>query len=85
MIVGKQRSKMTNFRVVIHHNLIEAKNSVKYLRVYLNDKLSWKVHIKKLRKKISKVCGMIYKLRYFVPLSTIKVVFYSMFHLHFRY
>ena len=28
---------------------------------------------------------MIYKLRYFVPLSTVKIVYYSMFHSHLQF
>ena len=55
---------------------------VKYLGIYVDNKLSWKVQIDKLCSKISKVCGMICKLRYFVPLSTLKIVYYSMFHSH---
>lgn len=53
--------------------------------MYIDNKLTWKVHIEKLEKKLSKVCGMIYKLRHFVPLSTLKLVYYSMFHSHLQY
>ena len=34
VIVVKQRSEITDFEVAINHNLIEAKNSVKYLGGY---------------------------------------------------
>ena len=32
--------------------------------------------------KLSKVCGVIYKLRHYVPFSTLKLVYYAMFHSH---
>ena len=35
--------------------------------------------------KLSKVCGMIYQLRHYVPLSTLKSVYYSMFNSHLQY
>ena len=45
----------------------------------------WKTHIDNLAKKLSKVCVMIYKLRHYVPLSTLRIVYYSMFHAHIQY
>ena len=51
----------------------------------LISKLSWKIHIEKLTCKSSKVCGMIYILRHYVPLSTLKLLYYAMFHSHLQY
>ena len=36
-------------------------------------------------KKVFKVCGMIHKLRHYVPLSTLRIVYYSTFHSHIQY
>ena len=85
MLVGKKRTKMTNFRLHIDHYPIELKNSFKYLGIHLDRELSWKNHIDHLAKKLSKVCRMIYKLRHYVPLSTLQIVYYSMFHAHIQY
>ena len=38
------------------------KNSIKYQGIQLDRELSWRTHIDYLAKKLSKVCGMIYKL-----------------------
>ena len=85
MLVGKKRTKMTNSRLYIDHHPIELKNSIKYQGIHLDRELSWKNHIDYLAKKLSKVCGMIYKLRHYVPLSTLRIVYYSMFHSHIQY
>ena len=53
---------------------------MKYLGVYTKDKLTWKNQIDHLCSKLSKVCGMVYKLRHYVPLPTLKLVHYSLFH-----
>ena len=71
MLVGKKRTKISNFRLYVDHYPIELKNSIKYLRIQLDRELSWKNHIDYLAKKLSKVCGMIYKLCHYVPLSTL--------------
>ena len=38
--------------------LIQKSECVKYLGVYLDNKLSWRTHIDKICKKVSKECGM---------------------------
>ena len=85
MVVGKKRTKMTNIRLYVDHYPIELKNSIKCLGIHLDRELSWKNHIDYLAEKLSKVCGMIYKLRPYVPLSTLRIVYYSMFHSHIQY
>ena len=82
ILVTKKPINSFNFEVSINHNHIQKTEYVKYLRIYVDNKLLWKVQIDKLCSKISKV---IYKLRYFVSLSTLKIVYYSMFHSHLQY
>ena len=67
MLVGKKRTKITNFGLYIDHYPIELKISIKHLGIPLDRELSWKNHIDYLAKKLSKVCGTIYKLRHYVP------------------
>ena len=85
MLISKKTLNDSNFSVLINQSLIAKSECVKYLGVYLDNKLSWRTHIDKICKKVSKVCGMIYKLRYYVPLSTLKIVYFSLFHSHIQY
>ena len=86
MIVGNTKSvDKAKFNLTINHNLIKKSEFVKYLGVFLDDKLSWKIHIEKICQKLSRVCGMIYELRYYVPLSTRKLVYFSRFHSQLQY
>ena len=86
MIVGNTKSvDKAKFNLTINHNLIKKSEFVKYLGVFLDDKLSWKIHIEKICQKLSRVCGMMYKLRYYVPLSTRKLVYFSLFHSQLQY
>ena len=85
MLISKKPLNDSNFSVLINQNLIEKSKCVKYLGVYLDNKLSWRTHKDKICKKVSKVCGMIYKLRYYVRLSTLKIVYFSLFHSHIQY
>lgn len=80
MIIGNKLSKTNGFKLVINKHVIPQTNSVKYLGVILDNNLSWQPHIESISKKLSKACGIIYKLRHYVPLSTLKLIYYSMFN-----
>ena len=80
MVISNTSNPNSDFQISINHNLIDRTNTVKYLGVYLNSDLSCKTHIDYLAKRLSKVCGMICKLRHFVPTRTLKVVYFSMFN-----
>ena len=58
---------------------------LKYFDVYIDDKLTWKNQIDYFCSKLSKVCGMVYKLKHYVLLSTLKSVYYSLFHSNIQY
>ena len=85
MLVGNKQTAESDFNLCINHIKIEQSDQVKRLGVHLDSKISWKIHIEKLTCKLSKVCGMIYKLRHNVPLSTLKLLYYAMFHSHLQY
>ena len=72
VIVSKRSLDTCNFNVSINHNKIKKKH-VKYLGVYVDNKLTRKNQIDHLCSKISKVCGMVFKQRHYVPLSTLKL------------
>ena len=80
VVISNTSNSNSNFQISINHNLIDRTNTVKYLGVYLNSDLFWKTHIDYLAKRLSKVCGVIYKLRHFVPTGTLKVEYFSMFN-----
>ena len=45
---------------------LDCKNYVKYLGILIDSNLSWKIHIEYIALKISKIVGLIAKLRHFV-------------------
>ena len=51
--------------------------SVKYLGVYLDEKLTFENHIKHLESKINKYTGIFYNIRSQLPLTALKMVYFS--------
>ena len=57
---------------------LDCKNYVKYLGILIDSNLSWKIHIEYIALKISKIVGLIAKLRHFVPLHTLLNIYQSL-------
>ena len=54
---------MTDFDVLLHGITVPLSNSVKYLGVTLDSKLTFESHIKSLEANLSKAVGIICKLK----------------------
>ena len=52
--------------------------SIKYLGVTLDSELNWKSHISFVENKIKRSIGILSKLRYYINLSTLKNLYYSL-------
>ena len=63
MMVSKRNNNVNNFRIHVNDIEIERVKKYKYLGVWLDDELSWKNHIQSLSSTLSKIAGVIYKIR----------------------
>ena len=68
----------SDINLKIANKTLEKKTVTKYLGVLIDDKLSWKNHIHSINIKLRKGIGMLYKLKEFVTLSTLKSLYYSL-------
>ena len=64
---------------------IHASPSVKYLGVFIDENLNWKIHIKEISMKLIKDNAMLSKLRHFVNKYILLSVYYGIFHSHLAY
>ena len=58
-----------NPRFDLNNKFVKVDNTCKYLGVRLDSKLTFKTHISHVIKKLSKQCGIISKIRHYVPRS----------------
>ena len=58
---------------------------VKYLGLYLDEHLSFDIHIKLLNAKLRRANNMIAISRHYVPLAHLKQIYYGQFHSHLQY
>ena len=67
MVFHRKQKKVSEINVAIDNTVIERAQSFNFLGVMLNKALSWKNHIAMVSNKISKVIGILYRLKYVFP------------------
>ena len=76
--------KANKLKLNIHS--IEEKNYLKYLAIYIDQNLNWAdPHIQHINSKISKNVGILFKLRHFLPINTLKQIYYSLMYPYLYY
>ena len=86
MIISKRKGVNSNsFKLKINGVSLEKCSSYKYLGLFIDDGLTWKEHVKHVCQKLSKVCGIISKIRHCVNLSTLKTIYYALGYSYIRY
>ena len=90
--VNKSKYVLFNYRrdvqlphVTIGNELIERVDNVKFLGVYIDEKLSFCKHVKHLSLNLSRTLGMLNRIKFFMPLDVMKAVYCSMFHSYLDY
>ena len=68
--------------IKINKKAIKEQCFIKYLGILIDSKLSWKHHVSKISKTISRSLGIMYKL---LPLKIMKNVYYSLIYSHLVY
>ena len=76
ILFHSNQNKVTqSFNIKINDAKIEQVNSVKYLGVLFDSHLNWKPHINHLCLKLSKTVGVLSKIRHFVSIDVLVMLY----------
>ena len=81
MLITSPRKKV-NVRLSVCD--IEQKSQIKYLGVFI-DCLRWDAQLQHVNNKITKNTGILYKLRYYVSINTLKQLYYTLIYPYLNY
>ena len=84
-IIFTKKRIQKDLNIIMDGNKLERISEIKYLGVILDEKLNWKSHIELIKSKISRGSYIIAKLRHYVPLYILKMVYYAIIHPHLNY
>ena len=87
IIFNKQPNKTCDyeFKLKINNNLIKRLNSIKYLRVLIDIKLSWSGHVDYLNLQLARYSGLITRLRRYVPNEILCLLYYTIIYSPIKY
>ena len=72
-------------RITIDDKTIERQDHGKFLGVILDDKLSFKHHVNQISKKVSKVVGILHKVKYIFPSDILRHLYLTLFYPYLTY
>ena len=62
MQLTSRKHNPASFKVIINNHNISPEDNLKYFGVLLDNKLSWKPHVQKVKTQLSRACGILSKL-----------------------
>jgi len=85
MLLASRKHNPASFKVTINNHTISPEDNLKYLGVLLDNKLSWKPHVQKVKTQLSRACGILSKLKLYTSPPVLKVVYNSLIHPYLKY
>ena len=85
MLLTSRKHNPASFKIIMNNHNISPEDNLKYLGVLLDNKLSWKPHVQKVKTQLSRACGILSKLKYYTTLPELKVVYNSLIHPYLNY
>ena len=71
--------------ITLNGNVLERVDTFSFQGVILDKHLSWKAHVEMVSNKLSKYCGILTKLKNYLPLDILRTLYFSMIHSQLNY
>ena len=84
-MIFSNKKKNPKFNITMDGNKLTRTDDFKYLGIIIDHKLKWNKHIKYILNKILKVSYMLTKIRHYIDLNSLKLLYYSLVHSHLIY
>ena len=73
------------YTIKINNHELKQEHTTKYLGITIDDTLTWKPHLHKLKTTLSRGCYALSKLRMYLTQDAMKTVYHSLFHSKMQY
>ena len=79
-VIFRPPQKIVNYPInlKINSQILMHENSIKYLGIMIDSHLNWKSQVNYISKKIQRNIGILSKIRHFVNLKTLSMLYYSL-------
>ena len=85
MFISKDNLNYKPDPLLIDNNKIIYTKCIKFLGLFIDECLSWKIHIEYVKNKILPHIGIIFKLKYYISLHNLKIIYFSFIYSNLQY
>ena len=88
MIFQYKQIKFKNHQVPnieINNTPVERVTQFKFLGVIIDSNLTWFPHQNFIANKLSRICGILSRLKHYIPIHILKIIYSPLFMSHLRY
>ena len=71
--------------IILRNEVVQRVNTAKFVGVIVDQHLNWKDHISMISQKISKSCGIIYRIRNNLDIKSKRLIYYNLIHPYLTY
>ena len=79
ILTSRKQINLSDIHISISNSPITRVQDDKFLGIIIHENLSWKPHISVVCDKVSTVIGVLWKARRYLPLDTLKTLYYALF------
>ena len=80
-----KRRHLTPVQFSMNNRSIDVAQHFNYLGIMLDENMSWKTHIAMVRNKLSRINGILHRLKYYFPQNILITLYKSLFTPHINY
>ena len=84
-VFQKKKRTPENISLYLDNKSIDAVSHFNFLGLFIDENLSWKNHIAMVTNKLSKISGVLHRLKYIYPQHVLVAIYKSLFILHLNY
>ena len=82
---SRRKIEQNTLNLKLHNTEIERVTSFKFLGIVFDENMTWKYHISMITKSISRSVGILCKLKHYVPIYVLKILYNSLIVAHINY
>ena len=85
MLFHMTQKSIPNLKLTISGSIIERATQFKFLGLNIDSNFNWKAHLSAVSTKVSRVIGLLHKLKYVFPSYILRMIYNSLILPHFNY
>ena len=85
IMLSRKKNLTPQNEVILRNEVVQRVNKAKFLGVIVDQHLNWKDHISMITQKMSKSCGIIYRIRNTLDIKSKRLIYYSLIHPYLTY